>query len=109
MVTAAKAFDALSAVQKVLGLIPGLAVEVIESVAAGWPAASAMTSHYDVSMRMAELSLLPAARAASLDTLLVADGTSCRHQIADGTRDTGTRAAVHCIRVVERALKNAPH
>ena len=45
-------------------------------------------AHYDVSMRMAELSLLPAVRAAGEDTLIVADGTSCRHQIADGTRAT---------------------
>jgi hypothetical protein len=44
----------------------------------------AMTSHYDVSIRWR--TSLPAARAASPDTLLVADGTSCRHQIADGTR-----------------------
>ena len=46
-------------------------------------------NHYDVSMRMAELSLLPAVRDAGDDTLIVADGTSCRHQIADGTRSTG--------------------
>ena len=38
---------------------------------------------------MAELSLLPAVRDADDDTLIVADGTSCRHQIADGTRATG--------------------
>ncbi len=49
--------------------------------------------HYDVSMRMAELSLLPAVREAASDTLIVADGTSCRHQIADGTRATGRRDA----------------
>jgi FAD/FMN-containing dehydrogenase/Fe-S oxidoreductase len=107
-----KAFDALGAVQQVLGLIPGLGVDVIESSCCGMAGSFGYdASHYDVSMKMAELSLLPAARAASSDTLLVADGTSCRHQIADGTRDTGMRAAVHCIRVVERALKNSgvPH
>jgi hypothetical protein len=49
---------------------------------------------------MAELSLLPAIRNCSAETLLVADGTSCRHQIADGTG----RAAVHVARLLERAL-----
>ena len=52
-------------------------------------------AHYDVSMKMAELSLLPAIRKANADTLIVADGTSCRHQIADGTKST--RKAVHAV------------
>jgi hypothetical protein len=56
-------------------------------------------------MRMAELSLLPAVRAASPDTLIVADGTSCRHQISDGTK--GGRTALHAARVLERALQPA--
>ena len=41
---------------------------------------------YQASMEMAELSLLPAVRRADAATLIVADGTSCRHQIKDGTR-----------------------
>jgi Fe-S oxidoreductase len=49
---------------------------------------------------MGELSLLPRVREADADTLIVADGTSCRHQIADGAG----REAVHVIRVLERAL-----
>ena len=53
---------------------------------------------------MAELSLLPAVREADARTLIVADGTSCRHQIADGTRATGAREAVHVVRVLQRAL-----
>jgi Fe-S oxidoreductase len=61
-------------------------------------------AHHDVSLQMAELSLLPAIRSAGEDTLLVADGTSCRHQIADGTRAQGARHAVHVARVLERAL-----
>jgi Fe-S oxidoreductase len=56
--------------------------------------------HYDVSMRMGEANLLPAARGAEKDTLLVADGTSCRHQIRDGA----AREALHVARVLERAL-----
>jgi Fe-S oxidoreductase len=57
-------------------------------------------THYDVSMRMAEASLLPAVRAAGSDTIVVADGTSCRHQIADGA----AKEAVHVARVLARAL-----
>jgi len=49
---------------------------------------------------MAELSLLPAVRAADPDALIVADGTSCRHQIADGAG----RAAIHVARVLEMGL-----
>jgi hypothetical protein len=49
---------------------------------------------------MAEAGLLPAVRAASADDIIVADGTSCRHQI----RDLGGRAALHSIRVLEHAL-----
>jgi len=51
-------------------------------------------------MKMAELSLLPAIRNAPADTLLVADGTSCRHQIKDGTQ----RQAVHVARALAEAL-----
>jgi Fe-S oxidoreductase len=60
--------------------------------------------HHDVSMRMAELSLLPAVRAAGPDTLVVADGLSCRHQIADGAH----RTAVHAVRVLADALQPGP-
>ena len=55
--------------------------------------------HYDVSMKMAEASLLPAVRAADADTLIVADGTSCRHQIHDGAQ----RDALHVARVLRSA------
>jgi Fe-S oxidoreductase len=64
---------------------------------------------YDVSMRMVELSLLPAVRGAGDDTLIVADGTSCRHQIADATRTGNPREAMHAIRVLARALRNGGH
>jgi hypothetical protein len=61
-------------------------------------------AHHDVSVKMAELALLPQVRAAHPETLIVADGTSCRHQIADLTRGAGPREALHAIRVLERAL-----
>jgi FAD/FMN-containing dehydrogenase/Fe-S oxidoreductase len=96
-----KAFDAVRPVQAVLGLIPGLKVELIESSCCGMAGSFGYEAkHYDVSMQMAELSLLPAVRKAAADTLLVADGTSCRHQIADGS----PREAVHVARVLARAL-----
>jgi hypothetical protein len=54
-----------------------------------------------VSRAMAELSLLPAVRAADPHTLIVANGTSCRHQIAD----LGGRAALSPARVLASALR----
>jgi Fe-S oxidoreductase len=100
-----KAFDAVSPAQTVLQLIPGLNVELIESSCCGMAGNFGYeAAHFDISMRMAELSLLPAVRAAPPDTLIVADGTSCRHQIEDGTRESGRREALHVVRVLERAL-----
>jgi len=58
---------------------------------------------YDASIQMAELSLLPAVRSADEATLIVADGTSCRHQIKDGT----TREAIHVSRVLAMSLDRA--
>jgi len=104
-----KAFDAVSPALAVLRLIPGLAVDLIESSCCGMAGSFGFeTAHYDISMRMAELSLLPAVRAAPADTLIVADGTSCRHQIDDGMRLTGSRQAMHVVRVLEKALKPVP-
>jgi hypothetical protein len=51
---------------------------------------------------MGELSLLPALRKAPDDALIVADGTSCRHQIHDGTG----RAAMHVARVLAMSLNS---
>jgi Fe-S oxidoreductase len=98
-----KAFDVLNPVVTLLRLIPGLQIEVIESSCCGMAGSFGYeAAHYDVSMKMAELSLLPAVRNADADTLIVADGTSCRHQIADGTRSS--REAVHAVRVLASAL-----
>lgn len=96
-----KAFGVFSASQEALRLVPGLAVEPIESSCCGMAGAfgyDAATA--DVSRAMGELSLLPAVRAAEPDALIVADGTSCRHQIHDGA----SREAVHVARVLETAL-----
>jgi len=96
-----KAFDALPAVQKVLRLIPGLDVETVESSCCGMAGSFGYeAANYAISMKMAEAALLPRVRAADAETLIVADGTSCRHQIWDGAQ----RKAVHVARVLERAL-----
>ena len=58
---------------------------------------------YDASIEMAELSLLPAVRRADKATLVVADGTSCRHQIHDGAQ----REALHVARVLAMSLDRA--
>jgi Fe-S oxidoreductase len=54
----------------------------------------------DVSLKMAEFSLLPAVRRADADTLVIADGTSCRHQIRDGSG----REALHVARVLAMSV-----
>jgi Fe-S oxidoreductase len=97
-----KAFDAVSPVQKVLALVPGLKVELVESSCCGMAGSFGYEArHFDVSMQMAELSLLPAVRRADGATLVVADGTSCRHQIADGAM----REALHVAQVLDMALQ----
>jgi Fe-S oxidoreductase len=92
----------MPAVEKVLGMVPGIKVSTVQTSCCGMAGSFGYEAeHYDVSMKMAELSLLPSIRNASKDTLLVADGTSCRHQIADGAG----REAVHVARVLEQALR----
>jgi hypothetical protein len=58
---------------------------------------------YQTSMDMAELSLLPTVRRADAGSLVIADGTSCRHQIKDGTN----RAALHVARALAMSLDSA--
>jgi len=95
-----KAFGAMPAVEKVLGMVPGLEVRTVQSSCCGMAGSFGYEAeHYEVSMRMGELSLLPEARKAG-DALLIADGTSCRQQIAHGAG----RDAMHVARVLESAL-----
>jgi Fe-S oxidoreductase len=85
----------------VLRRVPGLDVNPIESSCCGMAGPFGYhAEHYDVSIRMGELALFPAVRAAP-DATIVADGTSCRAQIADGTG----RAAVHAAIVLEEATR----
>ncbi len=96
-----KAFGAMGAVERALRLVPGLSVMPVESSCCGMAGSFGHEAeHYDVSMKMAEASLLPAVREASADALIVADGTSCRQQIAHGAN----RQAIHVVRVLEQAL-----
>ena len=96
-----KAFAVMSSVQQVLTMVPELVVETVESSCCGMAGSFGYDAeHYDTSMAMGELSLLPAVREADADCLIVADGTSCRHQIKDGA----SREAIHVARVLEMAL-----
>ncbi|MFQ6023060.1 MAG: FAD-binding and (Fe-S)-binding domain-containing protein [Acidiferrobacterales bacterium] len=96
-----KAFGVMGAVERTLGLIPELKVHMLESSCCGMAGAFGFEAeHYDLSMKMAELSLLPAVRAAGSDAVIVADGTSCRQQIRDGAH----REALHLARILQSAL-----
>jgi Fe-S oxidoreductase len=92
-----KAFGAVSPILDVLRLIPDAKPELIESSCCGMAGSFGYeASHYEVSMQMAEASLLPAVRK-NPDAIVVADGTSCRHQIADGAQ----REALHVARLLD--------
>jgi len=76
----------MPAVHKALKLVPGLEVELIDSSCCGMAGSFGYeAAHYDVSMTCGELAVLPAVRAAPPETLVLADGFSCRRQIAHGT------------------------
>ena len=82
--------------QQSLELIPGIEVELIDSGCCGMAGAFGYeASLYEVSMKMAEMKLLPAVRAAESGTLLIANGTSCRHQIEDGAQ--GKARHIACV------------
>ena len=93
----------MSDVEQMLGMIPDLDVETIESSCCGMAGAFGYAKDtIDISRKMAEASLLPAVRDADMETFIVADGISCRHQIKDGSdRDT-----MHVARVLEISLNS---
>lgn len=98
-----KAFAAMGEVEAALKLVPELDVETVGSSCCGMAGAFGYGAEtFDVSMAMGELSLLPAVRKSPPDTLLVADGFSCRHQIRDGTG----RTARHTAEVMADALQH---
>jgi FAD/FMN-containing dehydrogenase/Fe-S oxidoreductase len=79
----------------------GAAPQLIESSCCGMAGLFGYDAkHYDLSMRMAEVSLLPRVREAGPQAMIVADGFSCRHQIADGTK----RSAIHVSQAIAKAF-----
>jgi Fe-S oxidoreductase len=96
-----KSFGVMAAVEGTLRLVPGLQVETVESSCCGMAGAFGHRAEtLEVSRAMGELALLPAVRKAPRDALVVADGTSCRQQIRDGTG----REAFHVARTLAMAL-----
>ena len=96
-----KSFGAFPDALAMLGRIPGLQVKPVASSCCGMAGAFGYQAEtHDVSVAMAERDLIPAVRAAGAADIIVADGTSCRHQI----RDLSGREAVHSVRVLDRAL-----
>jgi len=96
-----KAFGMAEATLAALKLIPDMEASMIETSCCGMAGAFGYQAKtFDVSLKMAEAKLLPAVRAANSETLIVADGTSCRHQIADGAG----REARHLVEILADAL-----
>jgi Fe-S oxidoreductase len=96
-----KSFGAFKSAEKLLRVIPGLDVRIIESSCCGMAGAFGYGDDtYEHSIAMAELSLFPAIRNAKNDAIVVANGTSCRHQIRDGTG----RHAMHVAQVLAMSI-----
>jgi FAD/FMN-containing dehydrogenase/Fe-S oxidoreductase len=96
-----KAFAAFPDALATLKRVPGLTVKPIASSCCGMAGSFGYQSEtQDASRAMAEAGLLPAVRAAAAEDIIIADGTSCRHQI----RDLSGRAAIHSVRLLDRAL-----
>ncbi len=84
----------------------GIDAQVLDAGCCGMAGAFGFEhDHYDVSMRIGERVLLPAVRSAPLNTLILADGFSCREQIAQATR----RRALHLADVVALAMRQGPN
>ncbi|WP_051293168.1 FAD-binding and (Fe-S)-binding domain-containing protein [Olivibacter sitiensis] len=96
-----KAFHTVGATEKILSFPKNYKVETIPSGCCGMAGSFGYEEeHYEISMKVAELVLLPAVRATSDDTLIAAPGTSCRHQIKDGAH----RKALHPVEILWDAL-----
>ena len=99
-----KSFDQMSYVESALARIPKLKFSVIDSGCCGMAGAFGYgRDTWRISTEMAELDLLPAIREAKEDTIIVADGTSCRHQIELGAG----RQSMHVTRLLESALQSS--
>jgi FAD/FMN-containing dehydrogenase/Fe-S oxidoreductase len=96
-----KAVGSLAATQKLLSFPENYSVESIPSGCCGMAGSFGYEKeHYDVSMKIGELVLFPAVRNKAADTIVAAPGTSCRHQIKDGTQSH----ALHPVEILFDAL-----
>lgn len=92
-----KAFHLVGATAKILSFPEGHKVDVIPSGCCGMAGSFGYErEHYPVSQQVGELVLFPAIRATASDEFIVAPGTSCRHQIKDGT----DRRAYHPVEIL---------
>lgn len=97
-----KSLNALTPTEKILGMPTNYKVEMIPSGCCGMAGSFGYEAeHYEVSMQVGELVLLPEVRNAAASTIIAAAGTSCRHQIKDGTE----RLAKHPVEILWEALK----
>lgn len=97
-----KSFGIVPSVQKILSIPVNYYVEQIPSGCCGMAGSFGYEKeHYSLSMKIGELVLLPAVRGADAATIIAASGTSCRHQIKDGTG----RKSLHPVEVLWEALK----
>lgn len=97
-----KALSSLSWTQKLLSLPANYRVETIPSGCCGMAGSFGYEAeHYELSMQIGEMVLFPALREVGTETLIAAPGTSCRHQIADGTG----KKAQHPVEILWEALK----
>lgn len=98
-----KALSSLNWTQKLLSLPVNYFVETILSGCCGMAGSFGYEKeHYEVSQQIGELVLFPAVRNAEAETIIAAPGTSCRHQISDGTG----RKAKHPVEILWEALKD---
>ncbi|MDR7131031.1 FAD/FMN-containing dehydrogenase/Fe-S oxidoreductase [Algoriphagus sp. 4150] len=96
-----KALSSMTWTQKLLSLPANYSVETIPSGCCGMAGSFGYEAeHYEVSQQVGELVLFPTVRKADAETVIAAPGTSCRHQIADGTG----RKAKHPVEIMWEAL-----
>jgi Fe-S oxidoreductase len=96
-----KSLSSVAPSVKLLSLPENYTVEVIPSGCCGMAGSFGFEKeHYDLSMKIGELVLLPTIRRQPNEVIIAAPGTSCRHQIKDGTG----RKALHTVEVLYEAL-----
>ena len=96
-----KALSSVAPTVKMLSLPENYSVETIPSGCCGMAGSFGYEKeHYDISMKIGELVLFPTVRKQPEETIIAAPGTSCRHQIKDGTG----RTAKHPVEILYEAL-----